>query len=321
MKRASSRALLLLSIAASGAVLMILVSRFNPRMVIESIRLINGWWIGAALLISLLALLVRTMRWRVFLNVSAQRWSLRQLFPITLAGVSLSLLVPGSVGEIARAYYGGQRFGHRMAMLSSSIMDKWIGLVGVVLLGFWASLSLREYRLAFTAGLLLVGLVLCGLALRWAPRAWLEYLERRVLKRQGVLVVFQAQCRFPASVLAASLGLSVLSWLLTYFQLFLLFSGMSSMLSLGHIYTAAPLLTLASLMPLTWAGIGSREMVAVGLFQGMGVSPPVTIAACLLFNLTAIIIPALVGLFAIARMQTVAAAASCSETVVNVMNG
>ena len=285
----------LLSLGVSATLVTLLIVRFKASAVLCCVQSVSSEWILAAIGVSFASVLVRVLRWKLLLARSKNDWSLRQLFPITLTGYLFSLISPGGMGEIGRAYYAKRRFGHGMEMLSSSVLDKWSGLTGAFVLGLWASLAAGETLFAVVAFLGVVVLLIALLALQRFHMLGIQPLIDRMTKRPGLVALFQVQCRPRNPVLIGCLMLAVLGWLLTYFQLFLMYQGLAAPLRLRDVYTVGPLLTLVSLVPVGWGGIGSRDVAAVVLFQKMGIAAHTTVAACLLFNLTAVIIPALFG--------------------------
>ena len=275
----------LLSVGISAVVIALLIRRFNAQEIWISLKQIPLLWLAAAVLLSFAGILIRTLRWKLFLREAKGEWSLRELFPVTLAGVSLGVVTPGGVGEVGRAYFAGKVMGDSTVMFTTSLLDKWAGLMGAFLLGFWASVMTGSKTFVAVASVGLVLLTVLYGILQNSPFKW-----------------FDLKCRPRWGVLAVCLVLAVAGWLITYFQLFLMYRGLQAPLSLKGVYTVGPLLTVASLVPLTFSGIGSRDLMAVTLFQGMGVAAKISVAACLLFNVTAVIIPALCGAVVIVRL-------------------
>lgn len=284
----------LLSLLVSGSILIMLCSHIDVHAVWQSFHLMPFRWIGVALVLSSLSLLLRTLRWQIILQHTTSPWRLRQLFPLVLAGVSLSLCLPSGFGEMGRAYYGAKQLGSSIEMWSSTIMDKWIGLLGAVLLGVWASLMTQQRGYLIIA---LIGLGLLGVS------AWIMHgkypLNGRMMSEARR--TFWIHFALPWPIFSHALALSLLGWIVSYGQFFILMQAVTKSITVWQIYAVAPLLTLASFMPGTVAGIGSREAAAMTLLQGYGGTPVEILAACLWFSLTAVVLPGLLGIIVIAR--------------------
>ena len=92
----------------------------------------------------------RVFRWGAITNQGEPSASLWDLYQLTLVGVSLNLLLPASLGDIAKSCYGYKHSGLKEEMLSSTLVDKFIALFSIFLLGSAAALS---YELRIYAGL------------------------------------------------------------------------------------------------------------------------------------------------------------------------
>jgi uncharacterized membrane protein YbhN (UPF0104 family) len=294
----------IISLLVSFGVLGILLSRVGSDQVWAALERINPLWLIGALAVSGLAVLIRTLRWQLILNrMTDQTWSIRTLLPLTLTGISLSLVIPAGMGEVGRAYFGVIHYGHREAMISSSLLDKWVGVLGAMVLGLFASLIGGYAQLAWIA---LAAVILLTAA---AGLIWTLPMKR--------WVCFRDQIHLSMSHLFVLLFFSIGGWLATYLQLFLLYLGLGASIGISKVYGASSLLTLSNFVPFTWAGMGARDVTATLLFQEMGIAANTTVAACLLFNVTAILLPASLGAIAmllLRRKQSERQAASHSDS-------
>jgi len=249
---------------------------------------------------------IRAYRWALIINRGERHFPIRHLFSLILTGVALNFVIPGSLGEVGRFYFGARAFGHREEMISSSITDKLYGLFSIFLLGGGISFFfyLPDYGvfslgLAFILGVLLVTPNLFP----WGTVGQIsEWLFKQKLDSARMIQNYTLSFKRKLMVILISL----LSWLGTCFLFFLVCISFQSKAPFLYLLAVTPLIILARLFPLTLNGFGSQEAVMIYLFHRIGISGEVALLASLALQLILTVIPAIVGicLISLFRSQT-----------------
>lgn len=250
---------------------------------------------------------IRAYRWRYLFNTASCRLSMSESVALLLVGVGLNLALPASTGDVAKSYFGYKWSGVKERMLAISVMDKIIALSSVAVLGLPFSLWSGD---ALYGGLAVV-ILLPGAALvalpwvlsvseRWRER--LERLSRRLGGRFDVVRFLEASRISGRSLMVAGLW-SIGGWLFTYLQLFFCLMAVGGQVRVGTVLSAAPFLTLVRLFPLTLNGLGTDEAAQGFVFQQAGLTLEVIIAGALLYRLVTLIVPGLVGLVVLTKMN------------------
>ena len=104
------------------------------------------------------------------------------------------------------------------------------------------------------------------------------------------------QMRTTKKKLVCAILLSVLGWMITYFQLYLIFRGLQVRISVFYVFAAAPFLTLVRLFPFALQGLGTDELAICFVFRQAGIGYEESMAAALLYRFFLLILPGLVGL-------------------------
>ena len=108
------RSLLIRSVRfwASFAISVVLVALFlratHPSEIVDALGEANYWYLFPALLVLLLAILARCVRWSVLMRPVAPM-SPARLFPYAIIGYMANNLLPARAGELVRAYVLGDR--------------------------------------------------------------------------------------------------------------------------------------------------------------------------------------------------------------------
>jgi glycosyltransferase 2 family protein len=263
------------------------------------------WALLPASLIALLAnVIVAAQRWTIILGALGYRVTMRRALQAMLATWPLSLLAPSRASDVLRA------------VAIRDLCPTWVG-AGTVLME-------KAIDVQILCLLTVVGASLCDLgALRasalgvaaseWAVLGMLyfrgEELQRMPLLRrrpelvQQLLQALRGLLRRPSRLLL-TLSSSLVSWVCATLVLQTLLEATRSSVGFARALALWPTAVLAGQLPLTLAGMGTRDAAFLALLQASGaapVSPGPVLAATLAYSLVVTWLPALVGIpFALA---------------------
>lgn len=232
--------------------------------------------------IQFLAVAVATVKWRVLLPHEAFGLLLR----LNMVAQFYSLIVPGQLGaEAIKAYQLGRGRPEAETIAASVILDKITGLLSLLAFGLFGSLTTelpigQALSTTFAAASATIVIVLIGIrvpSMQAQLHGWLEHMARLLpsLERQfrQFLLFIEAWRRYlkqtPALFRSFGIGLILQS----------VYIGMVVLMSQQFGFTLPvkewcwifSLVSLASVLPITLAGIGVREGVFVGLLAEFSV--------------------------------------------------
>ena len=104
-------------------------------MLLDSLKGASLLYVSIIAIVMVPAVLARAWRWYYILTRGGVRVSLLPITRATFVGMALNLFLPASAGDLVRSYYGWQRYGHKEAMLASTISDKVVALLSLFILG------------------------------------------------------------------------------------------------------------------------------------------------------------------------------------------
>jgi uncharacterized protein (TIRG00374 family) len=266
----------------------------------------NGWWMTISLgMVVPLTLLTA--------------WRLQQLMPhgttlhfgeanrLILAASVLNMVLPSKMGDIAKAYFLKER-GHLNGSLSLSLVlfEKACDVLSLLL---WCAFGLILYpakdslfwvmtgavALGLAFGLLLVGsrrfARLCFvLGQRIAPSRFRGTLENLRASWDMMLDYFWQERAIFYKVVATSVFL----WSLHLLQIWFFILALNAWAPFLSNLALSPLAILAGLLPLTFAGVGTRDAALIFFYKPF-FSPPVAAALGLLCT-SRYLLPAIGGL-------------------------
>lgn len=302
-------------IALAGVLIWLTVHRTGTDLR-ASLRSLDLVLIALAVGVYGLALLISMWRWQLLLHVQGIRVPFRHVARLTLTGFFFNMLVPGATGGdvVKMAFLARVTEGKRTEALFSVVVDRVIGMIGLFFVAAVAVLISLPFLLALpaehqaaklaalTVGAGSVGAVIGMAAVEWHNeflriphvQALLDWLSPRVPHRLVDAVVRLTRAldgfrRARGSVFAC-LGLSMLMHSLLAVDLFLVGRALGErVLGLrGYVVTAQVANAVAGI-PLTPAGVGTRDMVTSEFFKAFGTQPEaagaiaVVLTFCMLF--------------------------------------
>jgi uncharacterized membrane protein YbhN (UPF0104 family) len=272
----------LVAAAVSAAILAAIYARLDLGALVAVFAESRAAWTAAA--VAMFAPTTLVTAWRFsFLTPRAERGpsvGLGESLGLTLAGSSLNMVLPSKMGDLAKA-----EFVRRRGLMSGGaawslvVFEKTCDMLA--LLG-WCAFGLAVFPRRDPLFLMLTAAVaggfVAGLAMLGSQRAASRVFAgvRRLVgeRRSGAVRDLEADWaamreRFRSRPAAAGrvAGVSVALWGLHLLQIWFFIRGVGQFVPLPDHLALAPLAILAGLMPLTFAGIGTRDAALIFFYR------------------------------------------------------
>jgi len=215
-------------------------------------------------------------RWRSLLQAQDIRLSFRRTWGLVMIGLLFNLALPGAVGgDLIKGYYVTRAAAGRKSNAATSVvMDRVIGLIGLLFLGAaMAAVNLRETMRSpatRSLGLLTAGGLVAALAGLYAAVMAGNRLSGWDLLPGVLKNVFRAlhEYRKKSRVIPKALGLSVLNQGITcgMYYLALQTTG-AAQLPMGQFFLIVPLGLVTTAIPISPGGIGVGQAAFFALFK------------------------------------------------------
>jgi uncharacterized membrane protein YbhN (UPF0104 family) len=241
-----------------------------------------------AFLLTLLFPLFNLLRWLAVLRALDVPMTFGRAFRITMACWPVGTLTPGKAGELIKANAVTDRMVGLGSVIAERVIDVAVlGVFGVVfglIIGsFWATIG-GLAGIGGAAAVVLFARVLEGL------------LKGKKLgtKLHGFLAVAPRLAARPRFLLACVLA-SGTNWFLSMAQLALLLEAFGSTTRLPLIVAILPAATFAGLLPISIAGIGTRDAALLFLARG-AVDPAALLASSIVYTFLGYFLLGVLGL-------------------------
>jgi len=254
-------------------------------------------------------ILAKTFRWRYLLKMQQIDYGFKASLLTFLAGSYVGVITPGRIGELARVYYLKQERKISVGQsLSSLFMDR---ILDALILLFFACSGLLIFSVSRKLTLLVVALAVLlafggtlSLRRKYAQRM-LGFLSRFSFFKKLAHHVGSTFDDFYGGIekmrgwrLTFPLLLSLSAYLIGFFQCYLISVALNISISFSYLVFCVAIASLVSLIPITIAGIGTRDATLIGLFAVLGLEPESAVSFSLTYLFVFNISVAFMGLFA-----------------------
>jgi uncharacterized protein (TIRG00374 family) len=292
------------ALALAGLLLFaVIIARTGPARIVEAFRGASLSAFAAALGLAALMAVAKTWRWSLLLRDAGLSAPYAQVVRYFLVGNFLGLATPGRVGDFVKALYFAGRGGNSFARASATIfVDRVLDTLVLVLLA--AAILLHERRLEALLPLVALGAFLALLA---AKRRVGEGLLRRVFAavapggrggRVGdefAAFYAQAAALLTRRRLALPLAAACAAYVFLVAGVARIAAGLHLDLPLAFVAASVILAIFASLVPISVAGLGSREAVLIACFARRDLPPEAAVSLSLVFFAIFYLVPAAAG--------------------------
>lgn len=280
----------------TGLLLYFIATRIDGGKMLDLLGQVAIGYLLAGLVLQLAAFILGSVRWWLLMRAIDPAAEFRYLFPSYFLGLFANNFLPTGVGGDAARVAHLNFLGYKLhALVSSTFIDRLIGLISVLILGgtafhFSGILPLdADGRWGLIIALLAIVL---SVTLLFTPviGGWLDRLSQRHHHgRIGRFLVETAlmthQYRNHGLLLICALSITLVLQSLVVGAYIMLAFGVGLDLSVASFFALIPMVVLASNLPISLGGLGVREGVLVALLVVAGVSEQQAISLSLLYLL------------------------------------
>lgn len=288
MKPKTKKGLLLLaSTAVSIFIIFKTIVGFGDFLAV--VREVKMSFLVLAMAIGFSGPILSTLRWQMVLALNGAKTSFAKIFRVTMAAWPLSLL-PARAGDFARSYPLRREIKPSVS-IAATIFEKIIDVSSLLLISSLGFFYLKLYHYGLFFVLLAVGLI----PLVFLAKAVLRYLPEIVSKKLETLFITFSFADLKSKFFAFALASSLTNWLASIAELYLLFKAFGAEVGVADVMAYLPLAIFVGLLPITIAGIGTRDSAIIAFFLSKA-TPAQSLAASVGYSFIGYFLFAAVGI-------------------------
>lgn len=273
----------IIKILISVVLVIVLYNIIDFNFVLREITSMSPWFFVSVLLVSALSIVVEVSKWRILMPAVP----FGQYLKAFMYGEFFTLALPGQVfGEAAKIVRFGKDSGRYDQSISTVIIDKITAVLGLIVFGLFGLLFTKaELPKAFVAILLtcMIGalFVLFLLRIGRVRRLLLAFvrLPVRISPRfqkfcdgaAGVVDTWH-EYLFKPKLLLKTFGCGLLLYVVILFQYVLICRQYNIPVSVVDLCWIMPTINVVQALPISFAGIGVRDISLVTMLAYVGVS-------------------------------------------------
>ncbi len=245
----------------------------------------NYLWLAGAVLLLLLLLAAGSLRWGLLLKAQGVKLKPTSVFMYFMIGFFFNNFLPSTVGgDVVKTYYLAKFTGRGAESFVSVIMDRIMGMSGLCVVALvsllcggknlWDNPETHPYALPIflIVGGLSVGLVLFFLVI-FNDKVMVFFLKvarwgkfgEKIKKLHQSLYVYKGKWSVLVQTLLISTGLWVVIVLFCWI-IYQAFSRTIPHIPIGYFYLFLPTISVIMSLPISVAGLGTRELAFVTFF-------------------------------------------------------
>ena len=289
-------------------VLAVILWRLDLRQLASVIQEVALVPLLIALVLIVPLIYLKVVRWRYLLGAHRIQYGLRSALLAYFGGLFVGLLTPGRLGEFVRALHVSQDCEVPVARASATVLaDRLFDLMVLLLVGAIALSTLTTSAEASSPFIILgsvmvvavpLALFIYGPAFRrlqaLGPR--LGSLGRGALQSGGWLVQLRSGLRdLTWPTLVRGTALTILTYVIFFGQCYLIALALDLRVGLLQVCYVISLGSLVTLVPISVAGLGTREATMIAYLGSLGISAEAAMGFSLLVFLVFYVGVGLIG--------------------------
>ena len=234
--------------------------------------------------------IIYTERWKYTLQILGYNATFKQLFPLFLANLPLSKTSPANAGDFVKIYYLKDHVTpstHAGGILLERLLD-------LLLLSFLAMIFglILNIKISFIIGIIIF--IILSTLLISANHIHFNS-DRPIFKKiKNILTVFKNYKKYPVQSIKI-IVLTFCAWSIILLYIKLLFLAFGQNIPYTQVMAIQPIAIFFGLLPITLAGIGTREIAMLSLYAGI-VPNPIIIAAGITYSFFSSVLLPLIGI-------------------------
>ncbi|MCB0209564.1 MAG: flippase-like domain-containing protein [Anaerolineae bacterium] len=260
-------------------------------------------WLAAALVMMIIGVVIRAIRWQILLNALDVRVPIGELTAIYFIGFLFNNLLPSGLGGDAMRVVELNRHSPRISdTITSVVVDRFLGLFAlqaialVALLTNWGTVpdGVAYFTIAIFLGGLIGGILVINTPLYTSLRRNIG-LFRKITDIKFIGNIFESFQRYPLPALGQSFVVAIIFNFIHIIMYAFIGFAFDAPVSVAQYAVIVPITSLLLIVPISFAGLGVREESFRQLYGQIGVSPEVAVAMSLMVYFIGNICTGLIG--------------------------
>ena len=264
----------------------IILMKLDLSEIAEVFATIRTGYVCAALFLFIPLITVKAMRWKLLMEVQSIYYSLTDSITMYVAAIYVGVITPGRLGEFIKAFYlrqDGHPFGKALATVLLDKLFDYVPLLSFGVFGMLLFVNLFD-EVVLTLGFILAGIIVVYF-FKDSTKRVLKYISSVFVPekyKKDTETFFSDLWNSVKALNAAQVvlmtGLTLVGWVIYFVMMFLFAQSISIDIPFLYLAVCVSISAAVTLIPVSIAGIGTRDVTLIILFSYLGYSKESAVA-------------------------------------------
>ncbi|MFH1456763.1 MAG: lysylphosphatidylglycerol synthase transmembrane domain-containing protein [Patescibacteria group bacterium] len=282
-------------------VFFLLFKQIDLNVVWNIISHANVWWLLATFIIILTYPIFGALRWKIVLNSMGFDLNFSKAFKIVMGAWSLSSITPSKAGDLIRA----NPIKHLIPVsktAGSILIERVFDVLLLLILALIGGIIYKNIIIILIMSAGLIAVALFFVLAKYIHKIKLPIKEKYKEKIDNIFYSAKILVKNPKQFSQVTL-ITLLNWLGTFLQVYFLYLALGINVSFVFICLTLPIALFIGILPITLAGMGTRDSAIVYLFSAVAPAG-INLSMGILYSIFGYWIVAIFGLFFIKNLSS-----------------
>jgi len=282
-------------------ILVYILSKIDYKLLWQELSQAKIIFLVLAIIATILEIITKSLRWQVILKSLGINVAKKTSIRLHWLGLYAGVITPGRVGEIIKVYFLKLRNHNAFRSFLSVVIDRFFDVATFLILGsLVAVFFLREISLHILAlgGIIILGFVFILLLLN--KKSFVHKIAKKIITKFSTHTLenysqftfkklWQGIKNLKAEIILRGIFYWFLSFLFFFLAKYFIALALSIEISFANIIIVSTALALVSALPISIAGLGTRDAASIYLFSLFAISKETAILFSMLILLVDLI--------------------------------
>lgn len=297
-----------------GVVLFLyIIWNMNLAEIFNILKGMNIFYLLISMAVIIPSLIIKAFKWKLLIRSYGIDYPLTDSITSWLVGFVISLITPGRVGDISRAYYLKEKKISFGKALTTVVIDRIIDIITLfclAIIGIFIFITFYAVYENLLVSSIIIFILFIFLIFLLTKKNFTRFILRPFFRRlvpkrykSKVGSTFNefykglSFMRKKRGLVFIAIIISIIIWFITFLQYYFFALAINIELSLAFLIIIVPITALLDALPISFSGIGTRDAALIFFFSFVDLSAESAISFSLIILFIGYTIMGIVGLF------------------------
>ena len=275
------------------AIFIYIIFSTGPEKIFYSLISANISLLFLSTIILIPALYLKGIKWKILTDEFKVKLGVNEATKISIIGISFGTITPGRIGELSRAFYLSKKNLNLGKSLSSIFLDRLFDIISLVVLSFLGLIFiLSKFYFTSIIEIFIIFIIVYSVVFIALTKKKITFIIARPFFNSIIPEKYKDKLKLAFDSFYDGLNLlkrrkmklmvafilSLADWLISFVQSYIILLAFGYNISYFNLIFIIPLSVLVTLIPISIAGLGTREATFIYLFSLFSIPPEISVS-------------------------------------------